>query len=954
MNGRRRDLPGGARVYTSRTNWAENDEAGQKNRSKPKDREISGLILKPFAREKTGEKVHPEVPTLYLIDSHAQLYAAYYALGGLASPRGEKTGAVFGFISMLLKVMGQYKPDYLAATFDMPGLTFRHEKFEQYKAQRKEMPDDLQKQIEWVREILGVLGVPMFQSEGFEADDCIATLTRQALEEGCRVVICSRDKDLQQLISPRVKMLDAKNNEMLDEAWLKENKGITPSQVVDLLALMGDASDNVPGVPGIGPKSASALIAEFNSLGELYGRLDEVKGKRGQLLAEHRDQAFLSRDLIQLTAEVPITLNLDQCRLPEEFDRDRLRNIFHDHGFGRFIKQMGLEASDTVEVALKAHLIDTPAKLKAFAKQLNRQQAFAVDTETTSLNPAEAKLVGMSFSWSEGEGYYIPVRGPEPEKCLAEEEVIEAVRPALTDEKKLKIGQNLKYDIVVLANAGVTIAEPMFDTMVAAYLLDPGRREYGLDVLARDMLNRKTTPISELIGKGKEQRSMAEVPIQKVTEYAVEDAAVAYQLRGTLERQLDEAGLRDLTTHVEMPLVPVLAEMERTGVSIDTAVLERISGELGEQLVRLAGEIHESAGRQFNIDSPKQLAAVLFEELKITPVKRTAGKAFSTDNSVLERLADLHPVPRLVILYRQAKKLKSTYVDALPKMVSPRTGRVHTSFNQTATTTGRLSSSNPNLQNIPIRSEQGRQIRTAFVAPEDGLLLLAADYSQIELRLLAHYSHDTELVHAFEHDQDIHAFVAAQIFGAEVEDVTSEMRATAKMVNFSLIYGKSAYGLSRDLDISIGQAAKFIDEYFERYKGVKDFTTRVLEGAKSAGYVTTLLGRRRYIDGIKSTDARHLNAPERAAINTVIQGSAADMIKVAMVNIHQRIRREARPSRMILQIHDELVFEVPQECLKDESDFIVEEMAGAIRLDVPMKVNVAAGKNWLEVNRRPA
>ncbi len=929
-------------------------------------------------------------PRLYLIDSHGQLYASYYAIKDLTSPKGEPTGATYGFVATLLKILREEKPEYLAACFDLPGPTRRHEAYAEYKAHRKPMPDDLPVQIERVHEILRLLDVPAVESPGYEADDCIAAMVERGRQAGLDVVICTRDKDLEQLVGPGVTVLDTKTFERLDAAAIEAKRGVRPKQMIDMLALMGDASDNIPGVPGIGAKTAVRLIAEYGTLDELLAQADSVKGKLGERLRAHQADALRSRDLVRLLPEAPLETDLDTCRMRESYDTAELVALFRNLGFNRFIEEFGLEGAAAAP-GIEVHVVETKKALTDLAKALAQQPAFAFDTETTSLAPNEAQLVGLSLAWSEGEGYYVPLMGLDDARCLDLETVKAALGPVLEaraapgdvmtsprrkaggkgaesdplaayplltqgaghgkgqTNPRLLVGQNIKYDMLVCRRAGLELAEPIFDTMVAAYLANPGRRRYGLDALALDYFGHKMIPLEDLLGPKKNDRRMDEVPIDDAAEYAVEDAVVTWRLKERLVEELEEKGLSALARDVEMPLVPVLASMEEAGVTVDVKVLEAISVDLEGRLSELEKAIYAEAEHEFAINSPQQLATVLFDELGLKATKKTAkGKQPSTDAGVLEELARHHPLPRLVLAYRQLAKLKSTYVDALPRLVSAETGRIHTSFNQTVTATGRLSSSEPNLQNIPIRTEEGRQIRRAFVPGRKAWVLLAADYSQIELRMLAHYSGDPALVQAFAEDRDIHAFVAGQIHGVGEDEVTHEMRRVAKIVNFSLIYGKTAYGLSRDLGIGVAEAGRFIDDYFDRYRGVRDFTAEILQRAKADGYVTTILGRRRWIDGIDQMDPKRLNFPERTAINTVIQGSAADLIKVAMNRIWRRARREDRPSRLLIQIHDELIFEMPRKHLKTEQEWITEELVGAMELKVPLKVNVASGANWME------
>ena len=892
----------------------------------------------------------------FILDSHGQLYASFYAIRDLTSPQGEPTNATFGFLSTLLKILRQERPDYLAACFDMPGLTHRHELFQEYKAQRPPMPPELVVQVERVRQILGLMGIPAVGSAGYEADDCIATLSRRAREAGMEVVICSRDKDLEQLVGPGVAMLDTKTFEHLDAEGILKRRGVPPAQTIDVLALMGDATDNIPGVPGIGEKTAVKLIAQYGNVENVLSHAAEVKGKVGDSLRAHMEDARQSRVLVQLDAAVPLKVNLEDCRAHPAADPARLAALFRKLGFNRFIEELTLDAGATGGGAIRTHIVETRAALARLAKDLAAQPAFAFDTETTGLDPRKAALVGLSFAWADDEGYYVPLRGPEGSKCLSLDEVKAAIGPWLAASPKasaastrLLVGQNVKYDLLVCRRAGIELAEPLFDTMVAAYLASPGRREYNLDALALAYFGFKKIPLESLLGQKGDERTMDACPIAQVAAYSVEDAVITWRLRGVLEKELAEKGLADLAREVEMPLVPVLAAMEETGVAVDPAVLADIAANLQGRLEKLEKQIYAAAGREFSIHSPQQLAGILFEELGLKPLKRTAkGLRSSTDADVLEELAARHPLPRLILEFRQLAKLKGTYVDALPQLVDPEDGRIHASFNQTVTATGRLSSSDPNLQNIPIRTDEGRQVRRAFVPGRAGWLLLAADYSQIELRMLAHYSGDAELGRAFAEDRDIHTFVAAQIYGVAETDVTGEMRRVAKVVNFSLIYGKTAYGLARDLSIGVGEAERFIDDYFHRYRGVREFTAKVLTDAKRDGYVTTILGRRREIGEIGAMDPKRLTFAERTAVNTVIQGSAADLMKVAMNRIWRRAGREGRPSRPLIQIHDELIFETPADALAEEEKWITEEMVGAMALRVPLRIHLAVGRNWME------
>jgi len=906
---------------------------------------------------------------LYIIDANAHIYQAFHAIRELTSPAGQMVNAVYGFAATLLKILREQKPDALVVACDAPGPTFRHERYPAYKATRAAMPDELPPQIDIIKRLLRSMKVPVLEVSGFEADDLIATLTAEAAADGFQVTIVTTDKDAEQLIGNGVRVFNARRDEMRDADWVVANRGIRPDQMVDLLALAGDTSDNVPGVPGIGGKTAAKLLAEFGSLDEVLAHIGEVKGeKRRHNLREHTGDARLSRELVVLRTDAPVTLDREAARV-DAFDRAAAAAIFRELGFHSLVDRLGPRtpaASRDADVETPADvdyvLCDEAEDLRVLLGRLRETGRFAFDLETTSAEPVEADIVGYAVAVAPGTAWYVPVRGPARQSAgssssagaglLDPDPTLEAFRPLLEDAGLAKIGQNLKYDAVVLRQVGVRLAGIAFDTMVASYLLDPGRRRHNLDDLALDYLGHTTIHIDELLGTGKDQRTMDEVDVRQVSAYACEDADIAWRLADVMEPKLKAAGLWDLFCVVEVPLINCLVEMESNGVAIDTAVLERMAESLRGRIADLEREIHQEAGEPFNVNSPKQLAHVLFETLGLPTVKRTRT-GFSTDQEVLEELAVVHHLPALVVEYRGLRKLLGTYVEALPRMVSKRTGRIHTSFNQTVTATGRLSSSDPNLQNIPVRTAEGREIRRAFVPGRPDALLLAADYSQIELRVLAHLSEDEALTKGFLNDEDIHAAVAGQIAGVPLDEVTPEMRRQAKAVNFGIIYGLSPFGLSRSIGVSIAEAGRFIEAYFERYPGVARFIDEVLRRARADGFVTTLLGRRRPVSGIRPTDAAEgrttsRSAGERIAINTVVQGSAADLIKVAMNRIDRRIDEEQRPSRMLMQIHDELVFEVPEAALEAEREMIVAEMAGACSLSVPLKVDTAAGRNWLE------
>ncbi|MFC1596676.1 DNA polymerase I [Planctomycetota bacterium] len=919
----------------------------------------------PRAEELASSKETPppeslEGQTVYVIDSHSLIYQVFHALPEMTSPQGEPVGAVYGFARDVLYLLEAKKPDYLFCAFDLPGKTFRHQLFGEYKIQRSAMPDDLVPQIGSIRRLIDALGVPALGCESFEADDLLATVARITEELGGQCLLVTGDKDCRQLISDRVGVYNIRKDQVFDSQAVEAEWGITPEQVVDFQALVGDSVDNVPGVPLIGPKLAGQLLQQYGTLDEVLDHAEEVSGKkRRQNLIEGREQALLSRELVRLDQHVPVAIDWSGGRVGG-IDRDRVLGLFGEFGFrslGQKIDALeGAPATKEPEIEPEYRLVDTPQALEAFLVELRGQKCISFDTETKNISkqwstkvwPRWSEIVGFSFAWQRDEAWYLPVRSPAGEPCLDPVETLEALRPVLEDPAIEKVGQNLKYDMIVLRSAGVELAGVAFDTMVASYLLEAGERNHNLDDLALRYLNHTTIKISDLIGKGKSQKRMDEVPVRQVADYAGEDALLPLRLRPILSERLREWGLETLWTDLERPLIDVLVELEHNGIKIDVDRLAELSRRHAERIDALEGEIYDLAGREFNIASPKQLQEVLFREQGL-PVQKKTKTGPSTDAGVLEDLARLgHPLPAKIIEYRQVAKLKGTYVDALPEMVHPETGRVHASFNQVVAATGRLSSSDPNLQNIPVRTEAGREIRSAFVPGEDGWVLLAADYSQIELRVLAHFSGDERLAAAFAQDEDIHARVAGQVFGVPLEEVTREMRRKAKAVNFGVIYGQSPFGLAKQLGIDQQEAAEFIDAYFEGYPGIEKFLQEVLVQCSKSGYVSTILGRRRAIRGVRADPGGPRNFAERTAVNTVIQGSAADLIKQAMIATHRRLGHERFPARILLQIHDELIFEVPTEKRHDLAQLVSEEMVGAGQLDVPLKVDVKAGPNWAD------
>jgi len=906
--------------------------------------------------------------TLYIIDGHAHIYAAYYApmRQQLTSPSGEPTKATYIFTTALVGLIQRRKPDMLAVAMDSITPTFRSEIYPQYKANRPPMPDDMPAQINRIEQILNAMNIPALRLNGFEADDVIGTLAKKAAADGYDVFICSRDKDILQLLDEHISVFDIKTGAITGVVAMLEQMQVTPTQSIDVLALQGDTSDNVPGVPDVGPKTALSWIRKYGSIENLYDHIDEIQGKRGENLRKFKDSIALSKTLVTINCNVPLEIGYDALAV-KKFNEAELTQIFTELGFSRLLTQLGLSAASAAQPAASAvsgelgkpaaagstnhdyQLIDTQKKFDEFLTKLKKQKLFAIDTETTSIFAMRAELVGISFSWQEHTGFYLPVKAPLGSQHLDINIVRKRLAPILADESVKKIGQNIKYDMLVLQNAGMLIKGIHFDTMVASYCLDPARGDHSMDKMALDFLNYRCIPISALIGKGKNQITFDMVETAAACEYAAEDADITFQLYSFLKGRLEkEPLLEKLFEEVEMPLVYVLAAMEYNGVSIDTKVLQHMSSSLGKELDALTDNILEIAGLEFNINSPKQLAEVLFDHLGLTPTKRVkTGR--STDVTVLEDLRGLHDIIEPLLVYRKLFKLKSTYTDTLPRLVNPRTARVHPSFNQTVTATGRLSSSDPNLQNIPIKSDLGGEIRAAFIPQRKPDCILSADYSQIELRLLAHFSKDKALLSAFAADQDIHRFVASQIYNVSISEVTDDMRSKCKAVNFGIIYGQSAFGLSRSIGISQTEAKKFIDGYFTRYSSIRKFMDDCIEKAKQTGYAETILHRRRKIPNLNSKNANKRAQARRLAINTVIQGSAADLIKVAMLNIQRKIEKESLPVKLILQVHDELVFELPAADAEKHAKWLAKEMTTAIKLDVPLKVDITHGPSWLSV-----
>jgi len=923
--------------------------------------------------------------TLYLVDGSSYIYRAYYAIRHLSSPSGFPTNAIYGFIQMLLKLLKDYNPQHVAVVFDAGRTTFRTEMYPEYKANRAAMPDDLRVQMEPIREVVRAFNIPTLELQGYEADDIIGALAGRFAAQGGKVVVVTGDKDLMQIVTDHVTLLDTMKGKESGVHEVVERFGVGPELVIDILGLAGDSSDNIPGVPGIGEKTAAKLILEFGSLDTLLARANEVKGKNGEKLREFREQALLSRRLATIELNVPLEVDLETLTAREP-DQEALNAIFKKFGFTSLVKELTGKATLSTE---NYHTVTSVVELEALVTGLEQAGEFAFDLETTSLDPRQAEIVGLSFSYRDHEAYYIPVghmtsqqhgiliqkagqtgfdfaqptQDPlnnQPDVAgrplnlvegqLPRAAVLDRLRPLLESPALRKVGQNIKFDMQVLANNGILLAGVWFDTMLASYLLNPSRHGHGLDALAQEHLNHRMISYQDVAGSGKGQKNFAEVDLECAARYAAEDADATWLLRRMFEPLLAAGGDNVLFHTVEMPLVPILAGMENHGVLLDCTLLDGLSVDFAGRMGALEEQVFSLAGEPFNLNSPKQLGEVLFDRLGLKSGKKNKGKTgWSTDNEVLTALAEEEEIARLILDYRSVAKLKSTYTDALPRLVNPRTGRVHTSYNQTVTNTGRLSSSDPNLQNIPIRSEEGRRIRHAFIAPP-GHAILSADYSQIELRVLAHLSGDKVFCHAFANDEDIHTRTAAEVFGLFPEMVTPEMRRQAKTINFGIIYGQGAFSLAKQLGIPRKTAEDFINTYKERHHGAIAFLDSCIREAEEHGCVRTILGRRLPIPDIRSSNGNVLAFARRNAINYPIQGSAADIIKCAMIRVDSRIRAEQLQSRMIMQVHDELVFEVPEDELLKMERLVEEEMGRAVESRVPLKVDISHGANWSEAH----
>lgn len=884
----------------------------------------------------------PAKPFLYLIDGSTNIYRAYHALRNLASSKGFPTNAVYGFTSILVKLFQDFSPEYLGIVFDSKGPTFRHKIYDDYKATRPGMPDDLSIQIPYIKRIVQGFKIKSLELEGYEADDVIGTIAKKAGSANIPTVIISGDKDFCQLIDENISTLDYRTNKALSIKEVHERFGVAPDKVIEVLGLSGDTTDNIPGVAGIGEKTAIKLIQKYQSIENLYDHLEEItEPSLKKKLTQGYDRAFLSKKLVTINTQIPIPFELELFRIAKP-DLDVLEPIFKELEFNRFLREFIPRKASHPK---KYFLVHTEEDLQALIGGLRGAQGFALSLKTTPANPMEAEVKGLSVSYQPHQAYHIPF---DNDKVMSRTIVLQALKPFLEDKGIKKFGHDIKHDYIALFRNGIRLQGIEGDTLIASFLLNPSKRNHSLTEIAFEYLDHQMSSSPDASKSRKKSLPFAEKSEEKAFEFSGEEAEVIFLLSALLFPKLKEKDLNKLFYQIEMPLVEVLARMELAGVKVNPEILKEMSQELGGELKGLEEKIHALAGINFNINSPQQLSEVLFEKLNLPATSRTKT-GYSTNIDVLNKLARIHEMPALVLEYRSLSKLKFTYIDVLPKLINPETGRIHTTFSQTATATGRLSSSDPNLQNIPIRGEWGEKIRRAFIA-EQGFFLLSADYSQIELRIMAHLSGDKNLKEAFFRDEDIHTRTASEIFQVPPKEVTSSMRREAKVINFGVIYGMSHVGLSEELGISKGEAKKYIENYFQKYQGVKEYIDKTLEKAKELGYLTTISGRIRQISEINSSNRVAREFAERVAINTPIQGTAADIIKKAMIQIDQRIQEKKLNARMILQIHDELLFEVPKSELQDLMSMVKEEMEGAMKLDVPIRATLSYGGNWHEAH----
>ena len=921
-----------------------------------------------------------KTPPFILVDGSSYLFRAFHGLPPLTNSKGQDTGAIYGVINMLRSLIRQYNPTHMAVVFDAKGKTFRDDMYKEYKANRPPMPEELRSQIAPLHDIIRAMGLPIIVEEGVEADDVIGTLSRQATEKGIDTLISTGDKDMAQLVNEHVTLINTMNNQIMTTEGVKEKFGISPELVIDFLALKGDKVDNIPGVPGVGDKSAQALLNGIGGIKAIYENLDAIAGLsfRGSKtmadkMREYEEQARLSYDLATIKLDVEMDFQ-PETLVPSEADNTKLAALFAEYEFKRWFSEVSSESA-AEESATSAETDDSngeddspalsdidkskyetvtdKAAFENWLKKLEQAPLFAFDTETTSLDYMEAEIVGVSFSTAPGEAAYVPVAHdyPDAPEQLDRDYVLGALKPLLESDSVKKVGQHLKYDKNVLANYDINLQGIAFDTMLESYVLNSTATRHDMDSLAMAYLNHKTIHFEEIAGKGAKQLTFNQIDLNEAAPYAAEDADVTLRLHEEIWRRLEQhEPLKNLLLDVEVPLASVLSRMEQLGVLIDSQKLNQQSQDLAKRITELEASVHEAAGETFNLGSTKQLQHILFEKLSLPVIKKTPKGAPSTSEEVLQELALDYPIPKMIMEYRGLTKLKNTYTDKLPKMINHRTGRVHTSYHQAVTATGRLSSTDPNLQNIPIRTEEGRRVRQAFV-PRDGYKIVAADYSQIELRIMAHLSEDQGLLDAFSQGKDIHKATASEVFSVPLEEVTADQRRSAKAINFGLIYGMSAFGLSRQLNIPRNDAQKYMDLYFERYPGVLRYMDETREHAKETGYVETVFGRRLYLPDIKASNGARRKGAERAAINAPMQGTAADIIKLAMLRVDEWIQKEAaRDVFMMMQVHDELVFEIKEEVVEERVASIVALMEQAAALSVPLQVEAGTGENWDEAH----
>ena len=889
--------------------------------------------------------------TIYIVDAVNYLFRSYYAIGQMTNQRGESTGALFGFIRSLHKLIKDFSPEYLVCVFDGPdNKKSRQAVYAEYKMNRKGAPEDLFPQFEWASQYCTLAGIPQLCIEGIEADDVMASVAVWATRLGADVRICSSDKDLMQLVTPKIHLLQTfKENLIVDEKKVEELFGVAPCQMLDLLAIMGDASDNIPGLEGFGPKTAAQLLQEFGTLDELLKHPEKVKGEKKQkTLREDKNTALLSRELATLDTTIDVP-HVKQFYKLKPVDREGLIAFYHSMKFNSLLKDMGTEETPIPKKKKKQHgdhynyhLVDSEESLKLLLQQLEHAKEIGIDTETSSVVPMLAELVGIGFAVAPTEAWYLPLNGQ-----LGKHKALDALRTFFQKTKSAFFGHNLKYDYHVLKNVDIELPAISFDTILASYLLAPQNRAHNLDALSLEHFKKVKIPIEDLIGKGKNQKTMFDVPIEKVCEYCCEDIDYTARLKEVFEEELEDNQLMSLFQNIELPLLPILAEMERTGIYLDIEKLKELSHKLSHAQAKIRKTIFDSIGEEFNLNSPKQLSHILYHKLKL-PQPRRKKSEFSTGADVLTELAQDNPIVREILDYRLLEKLRSTYIEALPEAINPKTSRIHCTFNQSMTATGRLSSQDPNLQNIPVRSPEGLAIRACFKPQKSGWSFVGADYSQIELRLLAHFSKDPELLRAFHTGQDVHTYTASLIFSVPPEDVDPEMRAQAKTVNFAVLYGQGPFGLSQQLGISMKEASDFIKTYFERYPCISKYLEESKKQVRKTGYAVTFCGRKRPIPEMDNKNPMIRAAAERLAINTPLQGTAADLIKLAMIEIDRTIHEQKLKGKMILQIHDELIFEVPDEEISIFERFVKEKMEHVMQLNVPIEVHIAVGKNWAE------